>query len=114
MAYFVTGATGFIGRFLVANLRKRGEPVHVLVRKSSLKKLAAAREHWGATDKEVIAVVGDVGAKNLGVADADLRKLKGKAARMREAITGVCGVALTLGVDRPERCLDLGTRQRKL
>ena len=30
MAYFVTGATGFIGRFLTANLVKRGKPVFVL------------------------------------------------------------------------------------
>ena len=56
MAYFVTGATGFIGRFLVANLLKRGEPIYVLVRKSSLKKLAALREYWGADEKQVIAV----------------------------------------------------------
>ena len=27
MAYFVTGATGFIGRYLVENLLKRGRPV---------------------------------------------------------------------------------------
>jgi NAD(P)-dependent dehydrogenase (short-subunit alcohol dehydrogenase family) len=78
MAYFVTGATGFIGRFLVANLLKRGEPVYVLVRRGSLKKLAAQRQEWGADDKQVIAVVGDLAAKNLGVADADLRRLKGK------------------------------------
>ena len=31
MAYFVTGATGFIGRFVVANLLKRGKPIYVLV-----------------------------------------------------------------------------------
>ena len=31
MAYFVTGATGFIGRFLVSNLLKRRGTVHVLV-----------------------------------------------------------------------------------
>ncbi len=56
MAYFVTGATGFIGRFLVANLLKRGEPIYVLVRKGSVKKLAELRdEYWGATDKQVIA-----------------------------------------------------------
>ena len=41
MHYFVTGATGFIGRYLVANLLRRGEPVYVLVRKGSQKKLAA-------------------------------------------------------------------------
>jgi NAD(P)-dependent dehydrogenase (short-subunit alcohol dehydrogenase family) len=78
MAYFVTGATGFIGRYLVANLLRRGEPIYVLVRKSSLKKLAAQREEWGADEKQVIAVIGDIGQKNLGVSDADAKKLKGK------------------------------------
>jgi len=79
MAYFVTGATGFIGRFLVANLLKRGEPIYVLVRKSSVKKFVQLRDgYWGATDKQVIAVVGDLGKANLGVADADLKKLRGK------------------------------------
>jgi NAD(P)-dependent dehydrogenase (short-subunit alcohol dehydrogenase family) len=79
MAYFVTGATGFIGRFLVANLLKRGEPVYVLVRKTSQKKLLQLREeYWGATDKQVIGVVGDLGSKNLGVGNVDLKKLKGK------------------------------------
>jgi len=78
MAYFVTGATGFIGQFLVANLLKRGEPVYVLVRRASLKKLAAQREAWGADDKQVIAVIGDLAQKNLGVAESDAKRLKGK------------------------------------
>ena len=51
MAYFVTGATGFIGRYLVANLLRRGRPIYVLVRKGSEKKLAAMRKRWGADDK---------------------------------------------------------------
>jgi NAD(P)-dependent dehydrogenase (short-subunit alcohol dehydrogenase family) len=78
MAYFVTGATGFIGQFLVRNLLKRGKPIHVLVRKGSLSKLDALRASWGATDKDIIAVIGDLSKKNLGVADADVKKLKGK------------------------------------
>ena len=82
MAYFVTGATGFIGQFLVRNLLKRGQPIFVLVRKVSVKKLDALRVEWGATDKQIIPVVGDLGKNNLGVADADLRKLKGKVAQM--------------------------------
>ena len=78
MAYFVTGATGFIGQFLVRKLLARGKPIYVLVRKGSVKKLDALRTEWGATEKDVIAVVGDLAKKNLGVADADLKKLKGK------------------------------------
>jgi thioester reductase-like protein len=82
MAYFVTGGTGFIGRFLIENLLKRGEPVYVLVRKGSQKKLAALRESWGAGEERVIAVVGDLTQRNLGVSDAELKKLKDKIKHM--------------------------------
>ncbi|HEX4522986.1 MAG TPA: SDR family oxidoreductase [Casimicrobiaceae bacterium] len=78
MAYFVTGGTGFIGRFLVQNLLKHGEPVYLLVRKSALKKLPALRETWGVDDKRVIAIVGDLAKPNLGVPAEDLKRLKGK------------------------------------
>ncbi len=78
MAYFVTGATGFIGRYLVENLLKRGKPIYVLVRKGSEKKLAAARARWGADDKQVIAVHGDLEKAGLGIAAAEAKKLKGK------------------------------------
>jgi NAD(P)-dependent dehydrogenase (short-subunit alcohol dehydrogenase family) len=78
MAYFVTGGTGFIGRFLVQNLLERGEPVYLLVRKSSLKKLPALRETWGVDDKRVIAIAGDLAKPGLGVAAEDLKRLKGK------------------------------------
>ncbi len=78
MAYFVTGATGFIGRYLVENLLKRGKPIYVLVRKGSEKKLAATRARWGADDKQVIAVHGDLEKAGLGIAAAEAKKLKGK------------------------------------
>ena len=78
MAYFVTGATGFIGRYLVLNLLKRGRPIYVLVRKGSAKKLAAMRLRWGADDKQVIGVAGDLAAPGFGVAPADVKMLKGK------------------------------------
>jgi len=78
MAYFVTGGTGFIGRFVVQNLLKHGQPVYLLVRKSTLKKLSALRETWGADDKQVIAITGDLTKPKLGIAAEDIKRLKGK------------------------------------
>jgi len=82
MAYFVTGGTGFIGRFLIENLLKRGEPVYVLVRKGSQKKLAALREIWGVREDRVLGVVGDLTRPSLGVPESELAKLKGKFKHM--------------------------------
>ena len=82
MAYFVTGGTGFIGRFLIEKLLPRGEPIYVLVRKDSQKKLADLRAGWGTDDKRVIAVIGDLTKPNLGAAAADIAKLKDKVKHM--------------------------------
>ena len=80
MTYFVTGATGFIGRFLVQSLLQKGKgTVYVLVRPKSIGKLDELREFWGKDSiKRVVAVKGDLGQPKLGVGKADLAKLKGK------------------------------------
>ena len=78
MTYFVTGATGFIGRYLIANLLRRERPIYVLVRKGSEKKLAAMRKRWGADEKQVIGIEGDLAKPRLGVSAPDLKRLKGK------------------------------------
>ena len=80
MTYFVTGATGFIGRFLVQALLQRGKgTVYVLVRPKSLGKLDELREFWGKESlRRVVPVKGDLGQPKLGVGKADLAKLKGK------------------------------------
>jgi thioester reductase-like protein len=51
MSYFVTGATGFIGRHLVERLLEREGDIHVLVREESQEKLDALRERWEAGDR---------------------------------------------------------------
>ncbi|MGH3413924.1 MAG: SDR family oxidoreductase [Marmoricola sp.] len=67
MSYFVTGATGFIGRHLVQELvDNRDGQVFVLCRESSLPRLEALAQQWGAGDR-VVPVVGDLTADLLGV-----------------------------------------------
>src|SRR5260221_563100 len=78
MSYFVTGATGFIGRFLVDKLVPREGPIYVLVRKGSVKKLVALRGGGGAGGKRVLAVVGVLAKPKHGLPAADIAKLKGK------------------------------------
>ena len=80
MTYFVTGATGFIGRFLVQSLLQRGRgTIYVLVRPKSTGKLEELREFWGpASSKRVIPIKGDLGQPKFGVSKPDLAKLKGK------------------------------------
>jgi len=78
MTYFVTGATGFIGRFLVDKLMLRKGDIHILVRKGSMAKLEELRSRWGDEGGRIVAVIGDLGKPRLGLAAADLAKLKGK------------------------------------
>ena len=79
MQYFVTGATGFIGRRLVKTLlARRGATVHFLLRPQSESKVAGLLEYWGAARGRAVPVYGDLTSKKLGVAADDIRKLKGK------------------------------------
>ncbi len=79
MQYFVTGATGFIGKRLVKTLlARRGASVHFLVRPGSEGKLDALYRYWGVGKARAMPVSGDLTAKKLGVAADDIRALKGK------------------------------------
>jgi len=82
MHYFVTGATGFIGKRLVkALLARRGATVHFLLRPESEAKLQDLYAFWGIEDhgarSRAVPVHGDLTARKLGVSADDLRKLKG-------------------------------------
>ena len=78
MSYLVTGATGFIGRHLVANLLKRKGTIHVLVRRGSQKKLDALIERMGWDRKRIVPVVGDLAKPRLGLNAEKTGELKGK------------------------------------
>ena len=77
MAYFVTGATGFIGRHLVEQLLKRDGDIHVLVREGSVDRLRELIDGWGPEAKERIKpVIGDLSQPQLGVSDEQVAQLR--------------------------------------
>ena len=79
MRYFVTGATGFIGKRLVkALLARKGATVHFLVRPGSVGKLVALYDFWGAAKTRVVPVSGDLTARKLGVAASTIKAMKGQ------------------------------------
>jgi NAD(P)-dependent dehydrogenase (short-subunit alcohol dehydrogenase family) len=66
MSYFVTGATGFIGRHLVQELVDHREgDIFVLVRSSSVARIEKLTKRWGSG--RVQPVVGDLAEDALGV-----------------------------------------------
>src|SRR5690242_17220272 len=77
MSYFVTGATGFIGRHLVELLLEREGTIYVLVREGSKGRLEELRSRWGASEDRIVPVVGDLSQRRLGVADEEVERLRG-------------------------------------
>ncbi len=79
MQYFVTGATGFIGKRLVKKLLEhKGSVVYFLIRKESQDKVASLRHYWSTSAARAVPVFGDLTTKKLGVSSDDLKKLKGQ------------------------------------
>jgi NAD(P)-dependent dehydrogenase (short-subunit alcohol dehydrogenase family) len=79
MNYFVTGATGFIGKRLITKLLARPDAVvYFLVRSVEADRLQELYEFWNSDEKCVIPVVGDLTQAKLGISKTDIRKLKGK------------------------------------
>lgn len=77
MNYFVTGGTGFIGRFLVSRLLKRPDAVvYLLCREASKNKFDDLMDELGATEQQLIPIFGDISQESL-VSAADLKKLTG-------------------------------------
>jgi thioester reductase-like protein len=70
MSYFVTGATGFIGRYLVSELLENREgEIYLLCRDGSRGRLDALIAQWGGSPR-LVPVIGDLRADKLGVDEA--------------------------------------------
>ena len=71
MSYFVTGATGFIGRHLVERLLDREGDIFVLVREGSAGQAGAAARGGRRQADRIKPVEGDLSEPWLGVSDED-------------------------------------------
>lgn len=79
MQYFVTGATGFIGKRLVKTLlERRGSTVYFLLRPESEGKVADLLAYWGVSKARACPVFGDLTTRKLGVGADDIKQLKGQ------------------------------------
>jgi short-subunit dehydrogenase/thioester reductase-like protein len=75
--YFLTGATGFIGRNLVERLLHREGTIYALVRAGSRGRLEELRTAWGADGARVVPVAGDLSQAGLGVSEEDRLTMRG-------------------------------------
>jgi NAD(P)-dependent dehydrogenase (short-subunit alcohol dehydrogenase family) len=76
MTYFVTGATGFIGRHLVERLLDREGDIYVLVREGSTDKLERLLDQCGWSER-IKPVFGDLSQPQLGLDEAAREQLAG-------------------------------------
>lgn len=82
MAYFVTGATGFIGRNLVERLLAREGDIHVLVREGSEVRIERLLKKWEhlhgpSARTRIHTVIGDLTLPLLGVSKEQIELLRG-------------------------------------
>ncbi|HXY96625.1 MAG TPA: SDR family oxidoreductase [Steroidobacteraceae bacterium] len=107
MAYFVTGGTGFIGRHLISELARRGEPIHVLVRSGSHARLERIVRDLGERGSLIVPVEGDLTAELLGLSARDRARLAGT---IRHFFHLGAVYDLAAATDELERANVLGTR----
>src|SRR5579872_1558168 len=84
MAYFITGATGFIGRHLMERLLgNRHGKLYVLVREGSSPRLEDLIDRWSAATstaagRRIVPVIGDLRRPLLGMDEEQVAELRGK------------------------------------
>ena len=77
--YLVTGASGFIGKHLLDSLVRRGQPIHCLVRPSSVDGFRdLIDKRWPAARSQIVVLPGDVGSPHCGLSADTINELGGK------------------------------------
>ena len=105
MDYFVTGATGFIGKQLLPLLLARGGQIGVLVRSGSRARFAGLRDRLDPGGRHLIAIPGDIGQPGLGITDEDRERLRGAIVFHLAAVYDLLATA-----EESERANIAGTR----
>jgi len=78
MIYFVTGASGFIGKRLMRTLLARPDAtVYFLLRGAAAERLESLRRYWGTAAPRAIPITGDLTEAGLGVCGEDRKALDG-------------------------------------
>ena len=78
MSYFVTGGTGFIGRFFLERLKSREGKIFVLTRRESLHKFETLAERFGEDRERLVPVYGDLAQPLLGLDEETRDQLRGQ------------------------------------
>ncbi|WP_028111067.1 SDR family oxidoreductase [Ferrimonas futtsuensis] len=78
MSYFVTGGTGFIGKYILANLAKREGEIFILVREGTEDKFHENCELLNLDPGRFTIIMGELAEPMLGVSDVDKEKIHGK------------------------------------
>jgi NAD(P)-dependent dehydrogenase (short-subunit alcohol dehydrogenase family) len=77
VSYFVTGATGFIGRYALQRLLQREGSIYVLVRPQSMERIEAIIERLGDEKGRIVPLAGDLTEPHLGLSPEDRETIKG-------------------------------------
>jgi NAD(P)-dependent dehydrogenase (short-subunit alcohol dehydrogenase family) len=78
MSYFITGGTGFIGRFFIEKLRERTGNIYVLTRRGSTEKFQQLQERLADFGDRLIPITGDLREPMLGLDEKTIAELRGK------------------------------------
>jgi len=106
MIYFVTGATGFIGKRLVGKLLARdGATVYFLLRSPTPERLERLRKFWHLGAERAIPIEGDILKPGFGVSDGAIETLKGRKSSGASAPYpgAFTGPASSSGTPRPAK-----------